>query len=268
MCFTKRPSVSVGNQAKPPVLVPCDNVSSGEGVEDDGWTDATTARREGEAFSMGALNGGTQSNGGSQPTAGPRVQGRLWMELAIIFAGVFGAFVAEDVRQQREDDRRALQIYEALLGEVRIFSERAPHVTDVMRDNAAGWSRRRAAGEFPAPAYYREPDAETPPTAIWEATLASGGVALLEPRLFNELANFYNRLGSVSDRYLRYNRFTEDRILPFTDTDPAVFYGDGNLRGEYRAHMERLEEIEADLRARIQEAHRIEQLLEGALAGR
>lgn len=204
---------------------------------------------------------GGSSGGASTPRASaPLRSRRLWLELGIIFAGVFGAFVAEDIRQQREDDRRAAQIYEALLGEIRVYSERAPLVTEDMRGRVESFARARATGQFPPPPYYREPDAETPPTAIWEATLASGGVALLEPRLFNQLANFYNRLNSVSDRYMRYNTFTEARILPYLDT-PRVFYDGDQLRGEFRAHAGRLEEIETELRARTDEAHRLEKLL-------
>lgn len=174
--------------------------------------------------------------------------GRLAIELVVIFVGVMGAFFAEDLRQNLEDDRRAQHIYEALLGEVHAFVDRAPLVTADMESRIEVWQEGYDQGERAAPAFYQEPNAEAPPSAIWVATLASGGVALVEPDLFNALATYYNRLESVSDRYGRYNLFTEQSILPLLEDDDTAFYtDDGRLRAEYRAHMRRLEGIRMEL---------------------
>jgi hypothetical protein len=174
--------------------------------------------------------------------------GRLLIELGIIFAGVFGAFVAEDVRQTREDEARARQIYAALSGEVSTFAAGAPHVVAHIDGEVAEWNAARQEGRVLPPPFYREPRAEVPPTAIYEATLASGGVALLDPELFNQVATFYNRLSSLSERYLRYNAFTESRILPGLLGEPSAFYDDtGALRAEFRTHMDRMNEIRQEL---------------------
>jgi len=188
------------------------------------------------------------------------------IELGIIFAGVFGAFVAEDLRQQREDDQRAQQTYEALLGEVLTFAERVPSVVAEMRSNVDAWGERHAAGQYPPPPFYREPRAEAPPTAIWEATLASGAVVLLEPTLFNEIAVFYNRVTSVSDRYRRYNEFTEAELLPYLEDEASRFYdADGRLRGLYRAHIELLAEVRNELDQLSAEAEVVQAHIEAAL---
>lgn len=202
-----------------------------------------------------------QHSGSGLPGVQPkrRAPGRFLLELGIIFAGVFGAFVAEDVRQQREDDQRAHQTYEALLGEIRAFTERAPFVVDQMASTVDDWTVRHEAGETPPPPFYREPRAEAPPTAIWEATLASGGVALLKPELFNELAVFYNRVVSVSGRYRRYNTFTEQELLPYLDAEPTHFFAaDGRLRGRYRAHVQFLAEVRDELDQLTDEAATVE----------
>ena len=71
---------------------------------------------------------------------------------------------------------------------------------------------------------------------------------MLDPELFNELALFYNRLASVSDRYRRYNEVTERELIPYLSSDPSRFYGeDGSLRGLYRWHIEFLDEIRSEL---------------------
>ncbi len=213
---------------------------------------------------MSALGGGED-----RPRSGAadrRLPGRFVLELGIIFVGVFGAFIAEDLRQQREDDQRAEQIYEALLGEVQTFVERAPAVVAGMQANVDTWQARHAAGDQPPPPYYREPRAEAPPTAIWEATLASGGVALLEPELFNELALFYNRLVSVSDRYRRYNEVTERELIPYLSADPSRFYeDDGSLRGLYRWQIEFLDEIRVELELLTEEGRLVQERIAGEL---
>jgi hypothetical protein len=170
------------------------------------------------------------------------------IELAIIFAGVFGAFVAEDVRQSREDTQRARQIYAALSGEVSTFAAGAPQVVALIDAAVAEWEESRRGGIIAPPPFYREPRAEVPPTAIYEATLASGGVAVLDPDLFNQVATFYNRLSSLSDRYLRYNAFTETHVLPGILGDPVAFYdGTSTLLPVFQTHMDRMKEIRDEL---------------------
>lgn len=194
--------------------------------------------------------------------SGGASSGRLLAELGIIFVGVFGAFVAEDVRQQREDDQRAQQIYRAVRAEIEAYSDRAPLVVDQMQGAVDDWQALRSRGEAPPPPYYREPRAETPPTAIWQATLASGGVALLDPTLFNQLAEFYNRLESVSVRYQRYNAITEREVLPLIGESDASFYRpDGELRGPYSTHVMLLDEIREELRLLTAEAAAMDEAL-------
>ena len=201
--------------------------------------------------------------------SGWKLPGRFLAQLGIIFGGVFGAFVAEDLRQQREDDQRAEQTYEALLGEVRTFVERAPVVVSDMASKGEQWIEQRAAGDNPPPPFYREPRGEVPPTAIWEATLASGGVVLLDPDLFNELAVFYNRLSSASDRYRRYNDFTERELLPYLSADPTHFYqSDGQLRGLYQSHVDFLDEIRVEIEQLIGDAEAVQGLIVAELGRR
>ena len=62
-----------------------------------------------------------------------------------------------------------------------------------------------ARGERPVPPAFRIPDAERPPTGVWEAAVATGTIELVEPELFYELARFYTRANSVGDLYQRYS---------------------------------------------------------------
>ena len=192
----------------------------------------------------------------------------LLLELVVIFVGVLGAFFAEDARQQQEDDRRASHIYAALQGELEAFLGRVPLVIDDIDTKVGAWDEAVASGQRPAPPYYREPRAEAPPTAIWAATLASGGVALLEPALFNDLAGYYNRLESVIDRYRRYNASTEAHLIPTLPTGPEAFYGpDGELLGVFRMHLQLLREIGEELESLRVEGEEISARVAAAASG-
>jgi len=188
---------------------------------------------------------------------------RLLSELLIIFAGVYGAFWVERYRQDLEDRERAATILQALEEELREFSEYGPYVEDAMVSALEEFDAARRQGVMVPPAYYREPGAETPSTAVWEATVASGGVNLLDPRLFYSLAAFYNRVESFSQRYLRYNAFTETELLPLLSSGAEAFYDpfSGELSPTFRVHMDQLRTLHGEASAIISRAESLGEMV-------
>lgn len=174
-----------------------------------------------------------------------KASARLITELVIIFAGVYGAFWVERYRQELEDQERATTILEALEQEIANVSREGPYVRDGMEASLAAYDSARAAGQRVSPAYYREPGAETPSMSVWQATVASGGVNLLDADLFFALAAFYNRLESFSQRYLRYNQITEQVLLPRIPRGGEAFYDPvtGELDPIFEVHMGQLETL-------------------------
>jgi hypothetical protein len=173
------------------------------------------------------------------------------IELLAIFAGVSSAFFVENYREELEDQERREEITAVLMRELHTYVDRAPFVTREMSRRLDDWEAERLGGSRQPPAYYREPAAETPPTAVWAATVSSGGVNLLESDLFYDLAFFYHRLASVSQRYIRYNTFTEREVLSRLKVGPEAFYGTstGELGAEFQSHMDQLGEIRDELSA-------------------
>ena len=167
---------------------------------------------------------------------------RLASELVIIFAGVYGAFWVERYQQALEDRERAVTILEALEREIHQFSGEGRYVEGGITSALAAYDSAAAAGLQVAPAYYREPGAETPSVSVWEATVASGGVNLLDPGLFYDLAAFYNRVQSFNQRYLRYNLTTEEEVLPRLSLGARAFYDprSGELEPIFEVHMDQL----------------------------
>jgi hypothetical protein len=171
-----------------------------------------------------------------------RISFRLVSELVIIFAGVYGAFWVERFRQEVEDQERALTILAALDRELENLSQNGPYVEKGMTQALDAFREARSEGIQAPPAFYREPGAETPSISVWRATVSSGGVNLLDPGLFYALAEFYNRVESFSERYLRYNEFTEREILPLLSRGGEAFYDpvSEELEPSFQVHMDQL----------------------------
>ena len=189
-----------------------------------------------------------------------RAAGWLLVQLVSIFLGVSAAFYAENTRQARAEAARARQFYRAVDVELGVFIGPAAELADTMSARIAVFDSARAHGAAPALPGYRELRAERPPSAVWDAALASGAVNAVEPTVFYDLARFYNRVRSLGDRYLRYTSLSEQRQLPQAGDDPRMFYTPGPdgrpaLRGEYRTQLQMLGEIRDELRRLGVEAH-------------
>ncbi len=191
---------------------------------------------------------------------------RVAFELVVVFVGVFGAMLADEYREREQRRERARHIYQALLKEMDIFVGPGAQVAAEMTRRLAAYATAARAGERPVPAHYREPRAEAPPSAAWAATMASGGVQLIDPPLFYRLADHYNLVTSIGDRYQRYNAFTERDLLTRLPEGSAAFYDarSGRLRPEFQAHMERLAELRDELAGALEAA----QALRAELAAR
>lgn len=173
---------------------------------------------------------------------------RMWKwllaELAIVFLGVLGASLVDDYRRQREDAALGRQIVAALDRSLVGLEEHERVVGTPLDMKLKRYDEARKRGLRPLPPLYREDMAERPPTLVWEALVETGGARLLPPELLFDFARFFNRMDSLGERYIRYNQFSEERVLPFAHEGPAIFYGaDGALKPEYREHIERLREL-------------------------
>ena len=170
---------------------------------------------------------------------------KVALELFIVFVGVSAAFAVENYRDEREKDERRAAVYRALDRELRQMAEtHGPVLQRQMTEQLATWDRAIARGEKPLPPSFRIPDAERPPTGVWDAAVATGTIELLEPELMFELARFYTRAETVGDLYQRYSTGAQVYVLPHLREGPTAFWGpDGDLRFEIAAHVQRLRDF-------------------------
>lgn len=177
--------------------------------------------------------------------------GEFAFELVIVFVGVTAAFALENYRQAREN----ASYQHAMVGELRAsMDDFATHGADIDRQITAllsAFDRARNQGKTPPLPIYRESGGERPPTKAWDGIVATGAARSLDPKLFFRLALFYSRADSFGERYLRYNAFTEERVLPYS-SDPAVFYDQhGQLKPEYAAYVDRLRDLHGEIHALV-----------------
>lgn len=181
-----------------------------------------------------------------QASLGPLLS-KIALELFIVFVGVSAAFAVEDYRDKRAENERREVVYRALDRELKQMAEtHGPMLQRQMTAELNAWDRAIARGERPLPPAFRIPDAERPPTGVWNAAVATGTIELVEPDLMFELARFYTRAETVGDLYQRYSAAAQVDVWPHLKKGPSAFWQpDGSLRPEIEAHVQRLRDFRA-----------------------
>ena len=187
--------------------------------------------------------------------------GRFTFELIIIFVGVTAAFALENARQNREEARYRVQMVSALRTSLDDWAvhgkEIERHIDALLHD----YDLARQRGLQPTLPVYRESGGERPPTRAWDGIVATGAARALDPTLFFRLSRFHGRADSLGDRYIRYNDFSEQRVLPYT-SGPETFYTEhGQLKPEYAAYLDRLRDLQREHRALVIEAAQLRDAL-------
>ena len=172
---------------------------------------------------------------------------KIALELFIVFVGVSAAFAVEDYRDERAEEERRQVVYRALDRELSQMAEtHGPMLQRQLTAELSAWDRAVARGERPLPPDFRIPDAERPPTGVWNAAVATGTIELVEPDLMFELARFYTRAETVGDLYQRYSAAAQVDVWPHLQKGPGAFWRpDGSLRPEIEAHVQRLRDFRA-----------------------
>jgi len=186
---------------------------------------------------------------------------RFAFELVIVVVGVTAAFALENARQDREEAEYRVQMVRALSESLDDYAghgvEVQRHIDRLLRE----FDLARQQKLQPTPPVYRESGGERPPTRAWDASAESGAARALDPKLFFRLARFHGRADSIGDRYLRYNDFSEQRVLPYV-REPGTFYDEGGqLKPEYAGYVDRLRDLQREHIALLTEAGKLRDAL-------
>ena len=194
--------------------------------------------------------------------------GRAVVELVVVFVGVTAAFFVEGYRGKLEQREQLRQATDGIITELRQHEARAREHADSISSRINAWTSDAAAGRKAVPAYYLIPGATHPPTAAWDAAVASGVASLYEPALRLELGYFYAEFVGISDNYVRRLEFIEREVLPRARTGPGAFYDSSDrLLPEFAVEMDLLGDFGADLIRVSEWAGRLRARLELAGSG-
>ena len=183
--------------------------------------------------------------------------GWLIAELVFVFLGMYGAFLLERMHDDDMDLLRKRQILQALVDEFEDYETELGSASSSL-DEAYGVPFFTAYGggdrPFPTPIPYGGMASVN--TGIWEAMLQSGGIEVLEVDVIQQVQVFFKKLQDLLDLYSRFERLTEQMILPEMDQEVNFFYqADGpELRDKYKWYVNSLFTIGMSLRSLSEQA--------------
>ena len=151
-----------------------------------------------------------------------RIAARWTTELAVVFVGVYAAFAVAEWDEDREREQRAEQIRQALREEIRHIQRSVSQPLHGIPRLLAELDSSLAAGvpvplePYLAPAHYR--------THVWETTLASGALALLDVEPFYRVSAFYNEFNAFREQIHQRRLLSESQLTSLAGADPETFY--------------------------------------------
>jgi hypothetical protein len=184
-----------------------------------------------------------QTAAGADRPSGLRV-GALALELFVVFVGVYAAFALTDWDRRRHDDQQRERLRVALLAEVRgttAIAQTARQSVQRLRDD---FESRRQRGERPVPSPVLSETRADP--NVWNATVAAGGIELIDVGTFVRLARYYNAVQAGLESGQALRRLSEQMLVPRLGERPETFYREDGvtLRPEYRWYPDLLAQIE------------------------
>jgi hypothetical protein len=171
----------------------------------------------------------------------PRL-GRWAAELILVFIGVYAAFWLSNFQERQQDGERRDRILASIERTLRqgIDSSKVNRVGQ--EREAAEFRRALNAGEMPALRPFVFITDYTPgDVAIW---LQGGGIQLLDLETLNALRNDESVIRWGLARMARYQKLSDELIVPNLDQDNSFFYDPGTkkLKKRFEIYPEALEE--------------------------
>ena len=168
---------------------------------------------------------------------------KLVFELAVIFIGVYAAFAVESYQREREVQVRRQQLEAALVREIEGITQNTRNAALGVGRLLAAYDSAWTAGGTPALQPMIEPIRFQ--AHMWEATLESGGLELLDVPTVYRLSEFYNELNAGFEQLEQLRQLSETMLLPQLEHGAVSFYdpATGRLRPQYWWYTEGLRNL-------------------------
>lgn len=159
---------------------------------------------------------------GRTKRSGARLIAKWSAELLLVFVGAYAAFWLNSYQERQRDAQRRDVILASLEDDVRDSIGKAHATADKLGKDAAGFRAQVEAGEMPAlfPFVFIT---DYSPTDI-ATLLQAGGVELLDPKTLGALRKVESNVRAWLARMARYQKLSDEMIVPNLDQGPEFFY--------------------------------------------
>jgi hypothetical protein len=169
--------------------------------------------------------------------------GRWVAELVLVFVGVYAAFWLNSYQQRQQDAERRDQIL-AFIEQILRKGIESSKINRAKEEEPLAAEFRRAldAGEMPPPRPFTFITDYSPSDLA--TMLQSGGVQLLDVQTLTALRNDESVIRWGLARMARYQKLSDELIVPNLDQDISFFYDPATkkLRKQFEIYPEALEE--------------------------
>jgi len=179
-------------------------------------------------------------------------------ELVLVFVGVYAAFWLNNYQQHQQDAQRRDQILASIEEQLREGIESGKINRANQEREAAEFQRALDAGEMP-PLYPFVFTTDYSP-GDWATMLQSGGVQLLDVQTLMAVRNDESVIRWGLSRMARYQKLSDELIVPNLDQDIFFFYDPATKKLQ-----KRFEIYPEALQARVKFANELERTHTGLL---
>lgn len=168
----------------------------------------------------------------------------LLAELLTIFIGVYAAFLLDNYKTARKNELRKVQFLTAMREEFMHYSqinrENVPIIDSVFTDFVYHYEK----GNMPLPKPIHI--AAGTRTNIWETTLQTGAMEILDIHFIFEMTNYFSNRSILMDEWISLRRLSELYIIPNAQKDITEFYNteSGEFKEEYYWYYESIVRIQ------------------------
>jgi hypothetical protein len=167
--------------------------------------------------------------------------GRWAAEVLLVFVGVYGAFWLNDYQQHQQDEERRDRILASIERTLRAGIESGKINRAKEEREAADFRRALEAGEMPPLAPFVFTTDYNP--GDFATMLQAGGIQLLDLDTLTALRNDESVIRWGLSRIARYQKLSDELIVPNLDPDISFFYDPATkkLRKRFEIYPEALE---------------------------
>lgn len=159
--------------------------------------------------------------------SGGTITGRFFyliLQLAVVFAGVYGAFYLNEKKAKENQLQRIVQIHEHFINETKLLENNLTQL-DVIDTAIDKFFVSYKNSEMPAITDFYFPFTNSNVNAnIWQSILNSGAIEILNFETVIEIDNYVDLRSSLQETVEKGNEYQKDLVLPNLDKGIYEFY--------------------------------------------